>query len=356
MSGKLLTVIVPSYNMEEYLPKCLGSLIVPDEAMLQRLDVIVINDGSKDRTSEIAHDFEKRYPGIFRVIDKENGNYGSCINVALPVAEGFYVKVLDADDSFDTSAFSRFLSFIKAESNERPPDVIINDFIVVDGDGNETKRNIFGADRDTSFSISRDIDYHAGKYMWMHAVTYRTNLVQSIGYRQTEGISYTDQEWITIPMMFAKAFRRFPEPVYRYLIGRDGQTVEPSVRLRNLAARFSSQKKIIEAWLNVRNTIQPNNSHFIQQMTEGFIQVLYSEYLVLHPNVLNLSDLEDFDAWLEKKAPSIYEYANQIWTKACRFTPPFFFVKVWRRHYSRRSILFFLYDIVTAIRQRCFSR
>ena len=77
--NKILTVIVPSYNMEAYLPKCLGSLIIDDKELLRKLEVIVVNDGSKDRTSEIAHKFETKYPGVFRVIDKKNGHYGSCI-------------------------------------------------------------------------------------------------------------------------------------------------------------------------------------------------------------------------------------------------------------------------------------
>ena len=73
---KLLSIIVPSYNMGAYLPKCLGSLIIEDKELLQKLDIIVVNDGSKDRTSEIANEFEAKYPGVFRVIDKANGHYG----------------------------------------------------------------------------------------------------------------------------------------------------------------------------------------------------------------------------------------------------------------------------------------
>ena len=85
---KTLTIIVPSYNMEAYLPKCLGCLVIDDKELLQKLDIIVVNDGSKDRTSEIAHEFESRFPGVFRVIDKTNGHYGSCINAALPHVSG----------------------------------------------------------------------------------------------------------------------------------------------------------------------------------------------------------------------------------------------------------------------------
>ena len=76
---KILTVVVPTYNMEQYLDRCLTSLIIDDDKMAL-LEVLVVNDGSKDRSSEIAHSYEARYPDTFRVIDKENGNYGSCIN------------------------------------------------------------------------------------------------------------------------------------------------------------------------------------------------------------------------------------------------------------------------------------
>ena len=93
---KLLTIIVPTYNMEAYLDKCLTSLIVGEsgEEQMCMLEVLVINDGSTDDSSAIAHRYEERYPQTFKVIDKENGNYGSCINVALSVATGKYIKIL----------------------------------------------------------------------------------------------------------------------------------------------------------------------------------------------------------------------------------------------------------------------
>ena len=88
LSNKNLTIIIPTYNMQEYLQKCLSSLIV--KKGLETLEVLVVNDGSKDNSSIIAHEFEAKYPGVFRVIDKENGNYGSCINRGLKEATGKY--------------------------------------------------------------------------------------------------------------------------------------------------------------------------------------------------------------------------------------------------------------------------
>ena len=99
---KALTIIVPSCNMEKYLAKCCESMVVASELM-ERLEVLVVNDGSTDKTSEIGHSFERWYSGTFRVIDKENGHYGSCVNRGLAEAKGEFVKLLDADDTFDTA-------------------------------------------------------------------------------------------------------------------------------------------------------------------------------------------------------------------------------------------------------------
>ena len=109
----VLTVVIPTYNMQGFLNRCLDSLIV-DSALMDSLEVPVINDGSKDNSSVIAHTYQDRFPYTFRVIDKENGNYGSCINRGLAEAKGKYIKVLDADDWFNTKEFEVFLKALKS--------------------------------------------------------------------------------------------------------------------------------------------------------------------------------------------------------------------------------------------------
>ena len=97
---KLLTVVIAAYNMEKYLPRCLDSIM--SEKVRDRVQVIVINDGSKDKTSEIAHRYEDKCPDYITVIDKENGNYGSCMNAGVSIATGKYFRTLDADDWYNT--------------------------------------------------------------------------------------------------------------------------------------------------------------------------------------------------------------------------------------------------------------
>ena len=130
MQQKTLTVVIPTYNMEKYLRRCLDSLIVGDDQMAQ-LEVLVVNDGSKDSSSAIAHEYEKKYPQTFRVIDKENGNYGSAVNRGLKEAKGKYIKILDADDRYDNNLFARYIDTI----NTLDVDLILNDYAYVRPNG-----------------------------------------------------------------------------------------------------------------------------------------------------------------------------------------------------------------------------
>lgn len=233
---KILSIIVPSYNMEAYLPKCLGSLVIDDRELFEKLDVIVVNDGSKDRTSGIAHEFEAKYPGVFRVIDKVNGQYGSCINAALKIATGTFVKILDADDWFDTEEFGRFLWRICQLEKEHPSryDLIISLFDTVDPDGNIIRKNRWPYDNQCELKFS-DLKSQFGK-IYLYHVAYRLKNLKAIEYRQTEGIYYTDMEWITIPMSTVGNVYFTPFVVYKYLVGREGQSVNPKMRQAHASA------------------------------------------------------------------------------------------------------------------------
>ena len=119
---KILSIIIPSYNMEAYLAKGLDSVLLIYNP--SPLVVFVVNVGSKDGTLEIARSYATRFPGIVNVIDKENGHYGSCINAGLKIAQGKYVRILDADDSFYTDEFEEFVKFLKTTD----ADLIVNDY------------------------------------------------------------------------------------------------------------------------------------------------------------------------------------------------------------------------------------
>ena len=328
---KLLTVIVPSYNMEMYLPKCLGSLVVGNKELLQKLDVIVVNDGSKDRTSEIAHEFEKKYNGVFRVIDKVNGNYGSCINAALPIAYGKYIKVLDADDWFETANFERFLSKLMNATD----DVVLTDFELVDLNGNviESHRNILNVGTRNVSQFSEELCSH----LPMPSITYRLSLLKEIEYRQTEGIAYTDQEWDYMPMSLASTCSYFPFVVYKYVMGREGQTCSSTQRLKQVGVETQIALRILRFYLENKGVFHPDARRYMRTRMLYRVRRIYSYFLLEYRKALLLHDLMSYDHRIKELDSQIYDEVGEV---ALSSKLHFHFIREWRKKRSRNTFKF----------------
>lgn len=226
MSTKLLTLAVPTYNMEKYLPRCLDSVLCENQEFLE---VIVVNDGSIDHSSAIAHEFETKYPNLIRVIDKENGNYGSCVNRALDEATGKYFRMLDADDWCDTAALNQWLSDLKTCD----ADMVLTVAEDRAEDGRLLKTmNAPALVQEGKIYNAEDFDGMMLGYSNLfcsHIVTYKTSILKRIELRLQHGISYTDNEYVFFPLDHIHSVVYYNVPVYQYFVGRDGQTTQPEI-------------------------------------------------------------------------------------------------------------------------------
>lgn len=339
-NNRLLSVIIPSYNMERYLRPCLQSVLDGNE-MADRLDVIVVNDGSRDGTAAIAHEIEAAHPGVVRVIDKENGNYGSCVNAGIREARGLYVKILDADDTFDTPAFERYLRFLDELAGESAPDAVFNDFAEVDPDGKVLRRHDYALVDEPGFTLAR-FDYHGDRFVWMHALAYRTELLRSIGYRQTEGIFYTDQEWDMIPLAQARTFAHAPEEVYRYLVGRAGQSTDTTVRCRHFGMHFIVAKRIIRFYVEHQGDLSPGARTMLGSQIKNHFGMFFFHYLVENRTRLDESELADFDAFLSKASPELHRFAGTLGFSGRFYRCPY--VRQWRERGRVSRFSLFLFD------------
>lgn len=338
---KILTIIIPTYNMEKYLRKCLDSLIVDEEGM-EQLEVLIINDGSRDSSSHIAHEYQDKYPDTFRVIDKENGNYGSCINRGLKEATGKYVKVLDADDSFDNKGFKSYLKLLP----DLDVDFIVTDYVIVNESGkelNRIKRTIAGR---KVLSISDAIDEFLHPMIQMHAVTYKVQNLRDINYYQTEGISYTDQEWMFMPMTTVNTLYYFPVVIYRYLVGRTGQTVEMEAHIRNISHHIKSDLVMLNHFSTIKTT--DTMFRYLKIRCANYFQTLYYRYLIIRPSILNIEDLIHIDR-VVRSNPIIYMETSK---SKCKYVP---YIHLWRNSGASEHIPFiikmlsFLYRIKNRI-------
>lgn len=334
--NKVLSIIVPSYNMEAYLPKCLGSLIVDDKELLQKLDVIVVNDGSKDRTSEIAHGFEAKYPGVFRVIDKANGHYGSCINAALPLIVGVFVKVLDADDWLDTAALKSFLRILMAsEQTDEKVDLFLTDFNYIYSETNTTQR--FTIELPT-YIVLKVEDCNLRFYIHMHSVTYRADILSKMNYKQTEGICYTDNEWTFYPMSAVRCLRYEPIALYQYLIGRVGQSVAPGEFDRNAEMFSKIYSQMVERWNSFPSDMPDSLREFL---VNRVINIYYCDIFL--KGIWEIHTLESdaklklIDQWLLTKNQYLHSrLVNALKSKKMSVN----WFELWRKNYSSRTFLF----------------
>lgn len=338
MSEKVLTVIVPSYNMEKYLPKCLGSLIVAPEWM-EKLEVLVVNDGSKDRTSEIAHEFAAKWPRTFKVIDKENGHYGSCVNAALPVATGVYVKILDADDRFVTANIAPMLEFLEKEftKGKYAADLVLSDYALV-RDAGPIPRSYAWCGCD-DFNISR-LDYSSGHDVWMHAVTYRRGLFENFQYKQIEGITHTDIQWIHTPMAYVENVAYCPVTLYEYDDMREGNTSSADAFYRTFLDIISVIKRLLVEYPELVRGRTLSQKAYIWNHLKYRVRRVYDVYVLERSSCLKAGGLEDFDSFLREKAPQFYEAVADS-SFGGRFQIRY--VREWRR--ARRTswwLLFYL--------------
>ena len=314
--------------MEKFLRKCLDSLIISDENR-PFLEVLVINDGSKDSSSMIAHEYESKYPQTFRVIDKENGNYGSCINRGLKEAKGKYIKILDADDWFDTKTFECFISKLFLLD----VDLVITDFNIKNSEGKCFRCCRYNLPKETVFDMSEMV---VDRLMWMHSVTYKTENLRQIRYKQTEGISYTDQEWIFIPFATIKSVYYLPLSLYQYLVGRDGQTISEEAVVKNISQEVHGLFVMAKEYEEVLPWCENKNLEYLSFQLKKRINHIYMSYLCRYNHILQKKEILDIDNNL-KDYPNVYKLTEEVvFTRKIAIK----YIKLWHHNFSGCSFLF----------------
>lgn len=247
---KDLTITVPCYNSEDYLERCLDSLVKGGE----RVEIIVVDDGSIDRTGEIADRYKERFPDMITVVHKENGGHGSGVNKGMELATGWYFKVVDSDDWLEEESYRKLLAHIrswvnkKENSQQKLPDLVVCNYTYNHLDTGETKtisyRNVFPVETEFGWE---DIKYFKpSQYLVMHSLVYRTEVLKKSGVRLPEHTFYVDNIFAYYPLPYVDTLFYIDTALYQYYLGREDQSVNEKVMISRIEQQIRVTKIVAE--------------------------------------------------------------------------------------------------------------
>ncbi len=229
---KLLSFAIPCYNSQDYMEHCIESILPGGEDV----EIIIVDDGSKDATAEIADRYASKYPDIIKAVHQENGGHGEAVNTGLKNATGKYFKVVDSDDWVDLEAYMKILAQLKAfESKETQVDMLLANY-VYEKEGAKHKKVMrqTGFPREKIFTWSDIRHIFKGHYILMHSVIYRTQLLHDCGLKLPKHTFYVDNIYVYKPLPHVRTMYYMNVDFYRYYIGRDDQSVNEKVMISRI--------------------------------------------------------------------------------------------------------------------------
>lgn len=311
----ILTILIPAYNAEKFLPISIPSILnehVFEENLLDTFEVIIIDDGSKDNTFQYAKEYANIWnkktnnPNLVQVVRKKNGQYGSVINRGIKMAKGHYIKILDVDDHFKINEFIDFLYILHGINDD--VDVIISDFIYEKVGTNKTYKWTFN----NKFHNSRIINLYKTSFpkeiITMHSLTYRTNLLREMNYKQIENVYYSDSQYALSPLQFAKKYYYTNACVYGYYIGRNDQSININVMIKNI----KDQEIVVKTILNEINLDIVKNKVILKYLIRNLrAMIQWQILLIVKDPKINKKKKQIFKLikFVKKTQP---KYANKI--------------------------------------------
>jgi len=291
---KILTITVPSYNTEQYIDECMPYLI--DQTIIDDIEILVVSDGSKDKTAAVANKWQERYPQSIRVIEKENGGHGSTINRGIAEATGKYFKVVDGDDWVKTENLVKLVEFLK--SND--VDLINNPYYEHD---EETKDETLMMTLDISSDKINDYADIVEKIKIppMHTITYRTSILKDNNIRIDEKMFYVDVEYIAYPLPYVKNQVYLDFPVYVYRVNSDTQSMAIGNMVKNRNMHLTMLKHI---WEFIKNLPKVTETSVKRVLHQRFSELIVAQYVIdlsIDNKDIRRRELSEFTAFLREE-------------------------------------------------------
>lgn len=309
---KILTIVVPVYNVEKYLDQCLKSFVISE--VLEKLEVLIINDGSSDSSSVIGQTYVNKYPDTFRMITKENGGHGSTINVGIQEATGKYFKVVDGDDWVTAEGVISLVNLM----DKIDVDMILSNYYWVDDATGRISKEIDevcpGIEYQTAVSFQ---NVSKKLFFKMHAITYRTEILKKIPNKIDEHCYYVDLEYVTFPIPYINTVAAIPDYVYMYRIGQSTQ----SVSIENMQRRCEQHERVVKCLLAYFKRNISGSSEIKNCMAEIIARSVTSQYKIyLSFKKSHKKELLQFEKILMEQYHDIYKKVKNPAVSILRLT------------------------------------
>lgn len=318
---KILTISVAAYDVEDSIAYCLDSLCCCKQ--IDKLDIIVVNDGSSDATESIAEIYCRNFPKSIRLISKENGGHGSTINTSIQNIRGKYFKILDADDWVDSNSLDMLLEHLTYADT----DLVCNPYYVVNT-FNYRMRHILRSYPFHKRKKNRQIGLEKLPRTFipdMHAMTFHSSVIKKMGPVVDENCYYVDQEYAILPLQYVHSVTLLDYPLYCYQIGSPTQSVQIYVKRERNKELLKVVKRLTKYYESVRNEVDDACSCVIQKGASTLITKQYRLYIGLGTReATNMRHV--FDIWLSEQSPKLYDmlpkhlkYIKQMEENECQF-------------------------------------
>lgn len=300
---KLLSIAIPCYNSESYMEKCIESLLAGGEDV----EILIVNDGSSDRTAEIADSYAEKYPTIVRAIHQENGGHGAAVNAGIKNATGLYFKVVDSDDWVNKEAYLAILRTL--EELLRGPktlDLLISNFVYEKQGATRKKVMQYRHCLPKNEIFGWDAVKHMpkGKYLLMHSMIYRTQLLLDCGLELPRHTFYVDNLFAFEPLPFVENMYYLDVNFYRYFIGRDDQSVNEKVMIGRIDQQIRVNKLMVDTYISCNFTNKRLCSYMFSYL--DIITTVSSIMLIRAGSEEALQKKKDLLAYIKSQNRSLY--------------------------------------------------
>ena len=300
---KYISFAIPCYNSQDYMAHAIESILPGGD----EVEIIIVNDGSKDKTSQIAHEYMDKYPDIIKVIDKENGGHGDAVNAGLANASGKYFKVVDSDDWVDEEALHKILMLLRhLEEDNEQIDMLISNYVYEKAGVTHKKcihyRNVLP--QDEVFRWDDIGHFRLDQYILMHSVIYRTDMLKLSQMRLPKHTFYVDNIYVYYPLPHVRRIYYLDVDFYRYFIGREDQSVNEKVMIARVDQQIFVTKTMIDMYQLKKVTSKKLRQYMINYL--AIMMTVSSILLIRSKEKENLEKKKELWLYLKKRDMKTY--------------------------------------------------